>query len=376
MKKLYGITTAMVTPFNQDGSVNYQSVAELTEFLVNKGVHCLYPLGTTGEMLRLSEAERKQVAETVIKANNGRATVYIHVGAMTQAETLSLARHAYESGADGIGVVTPAFFGVHCLYPLGTTGEMLRLSEAERKQVAETVIKANNGRATVYIHVGAMTQAETLSLARHAYESGADGIGVVTPAFFGANDREMESYFLAVTRAVPQDFPVYLYNIPQCAGNNLSADLAQRIAAQAPNVVGIKYSFPDYLTVNNYLAVNQHQFSVVVGADRLFLPALAMGCDGVVSGVSCAYPEPFLAVYDAFQRGDIKAAQQAQRKANQFCELLRNGSNMSYFKEALKYRGIAAGVMRAPQLDLPEAEISAFIESLSALAQQSGYQDR
>ncbi|WP_413734763.1 dihydrodipicolinate synthase family protein [Sodalis sp. RH21] len=299
MKKLQGITTAMVTPFNQDGSVNYESVGQLTEFLVTKGVHCLYPLGTTGEMLRLSEQERKRVAETVISRNNGRATAYIHVGAMSQAETLALARHAYDAGADGIGVVTPAFFG--------------------------------------------------------------------------ANDRELATYFINVARAVPDDFPVYLYNIPQCAANNLSAELAQQIAEQCPNVVGIKYSFPDYLMVNNYLAINDSQFSVVVGADRLFLPALAMGCDGVVSGVSCVYPEPFLAVYNAFVQGDIIAARRAQRIANKFCELLRNGSNMSYFKEGLKYRGIDAGVMRAPQLDLPADEITILRNKLEQLQGESGF---
>ncbi|TCW08482.1 4-hydroxy-tetrahydrodipicolinate synthase [Raoultella sp. BIGb0138] len=298
MKKLYGITTAMITPFNDDDTINYASIEALTDFLVEKGVHCLYPLGTTGEMFRLSEQERKKVAETVIKRNNQRATVYIHVGAMTTAETLSLARHAVEAGADGIGVVTPAFFG--------------------------------------------------------------------------ANDRELEAYFVAVANAVPRDFPVYLYNIPQCAANNLSADVAQRVADKCKNVVGIKYSYPDYLTVNQYLAINDHDFSVMVGADRLFLPALAMGCDGVVSGVSCVYPEPFVKIYDAFNRGDIPGARAAQRQANKYCELLRNGSNMSYFKEGLKYRGIHAGVMRAPQLNITPEEVQTLIAGLAELETSTG----
>ncbi|EJX4187830.1 dihydrodipicolinate synthase family protein [Salmonella enterica] len=293
MKKLYGITTAMITPFNDDDSINYQSIEALTDFLVAKGVHCLYPLGTTGEMFHLSEQERKKVAETVIKRNNHRATVYIHVGAMTTAETLSLARHAVEAGADGIGVVTPAFFG--------------------------------------------------------------------------ASDRELEAWFVAVANTVPDDFPVYLYNIPQCAANNLSADVAQRIADKCKYAVGIKYSYPDYLTVNQYLAIKDYDFSVMVGADRLCLPALAMGCDGVVSGVSCVYPEPFIKIYDTFNCGDIAGSRAAQRQANKYCELLRNGSNMSYFKEGLKYRGINAGVMRAPQLNITPEEVKSLIAGLAEL---------
>lgn len=296
MKKLYGITTAMVTPFKENGAVDLDAVAELTEFLIAKGVHCLYPLGTTGEMFRLSAEERKQVANQVIGTNKGRATVYIHVGAMTQTETIVLARHAVEAGADGIGVVTPAFFGV--------------------------------------------------------------------------NDRELEHYFISVAQSVPHDFPVYLYNIPQCAANNLTAKVAQRVSERCPNVVGVKYSYPDFLTVNDYLAIQDYRFSVMFGPDRLFLPALALGCDGVVSGVSCVYPEPFIKVYDAFKRGDIPAAQKAQRLAIQFCEILRNGSNMSYFKEGLKYRGVPAGVMRAPQLDLTKDDTTLLHNELRQLEQE------
>ncbi|MEK3912958.1 dihydrodipicolinate synthase family protein [Paenibacillus sp. FSL H7-0331] len=297
MKHLYGVTTAMVTPFDEQGNVQIDKVEELTEFLISKGVHCLYPLGTTGEMLRLSVEERKKVAQAVVK-------------------------------------------------------------------------KANQ-RVTVYIHVGAMNEEETIALAKHAYEIGADGIGVVTPVFFGANDKELETYFVNVASSVPDHFPVYLYSIPQCAANDIKPDVAQRVADQCKNVIGIKYSYPDFLRVNEYLTVNQGDFSVVPGADRLFLPALAMGCEGVVSGVSCVYPEPFVAVYNAYKANDLDKARKMQRLATQFCEALKSGSNMSYFKEALKLRGVDAGLMKAPQLNITSAEITELEAVLKKLEQQA-----
>jgi 4-hydroxy-tetrahydrodipicolinate synthase len=260
--------------------------------------------------------------------------------------------------------------GVHCLYPLGTTGEMLRLTVEERKAIAETVVKQAAGRVTVYIHVGAMNEEDTISLAKHAYNIGADGIGVVTPVFFGANDRELEAYYVKIARSVPESFPMYLYSIPQCAANDITPQLAQSIANQFSNVIGLKYSFPDFLRVNEYLTVNDGAFSVVPGADRLFLPALAMGCEGVVSGVSCVYPEPFVAVYDAFKQNDIEKARKLQRLATQYCEALKSGSNMSFFKEALKMRGIDVGVMKAPQLDIQADEINRLRQQLSLLDEQ------
>ncbi|WP_209125204.1 dihydrodipicolinate synthase family protein [Alkalihalobacillus sp. BA299] len=293
MKKLYGVTTAMITPFNQDGKVDVEAIKSHTEFLISKGVNCLYPLGTTGEMLRLSVEERKLVASTVVEAARNRVTVFIHVGAMNQEDTISLAKHAHEIGADGIGIVTPIFFS--------------------------------------------------------------------------ANDRELEEYFVTVSSNVPSDFPIYLYSIPQCAANDITPEVAQKIAGRCENVIGIKYSYPDFLRVGEYLRINNGNFSVLPGADRLFLSALAMGCDGVVSGVSSVYPEPFVNVYSAYIEQKLDEAREAQVIAVQYCETLKNGSNMSYFKEALKLRGINAGFMRAPQLDLTDSEIEALDQQLKRL---------
>jgi dihydrodipicolinate synthase/N-acetylneuraminate lyase len=296
MKKLYGVTTAMVTPFNEDGSVNLEKVAGLTEFLISKGVHCLFPLGTTGEMLKLSVPERKAISETVVKTANGRVTVYIHVGDVNVDNVLELASHAHQIGADGIGVVTPIYFGV--------------------------------------------------------------------------NEREMENFYLQVATSLPDDFPIYLYSIPQCTGNQLSIEVASKVAKACKNVVGIKYSFPDFTLTSKYLDVNDGNFDVVFGPDHLFLPALALGCTGTVSGISGVYPEPFVALYDAYQEGDIEKARKLQKLATKYCNALKNGSNMSYFKEGLKMRGIDAGVMKGPQLDLTVEEIEALRNNLLEINQE------
>jgi 4-hydroxy-tetrahydrodipicolinate synthase len=261
--------------------------------------------------------------------------------------------------------------GVHCLYPLGTTGEMLRLSVKERKEIAETVVKQAANRVTVFIHVGAMNEEDTIELAKHACEIGADGIGVVTPMFFGANDNELETYFTKVAHSVPNDFPMYLYNIPQSSSNDLTAEVAQKVAEACKNVIGIKYSYPDYLRVNDYLNINDGNFSVLPGTDRLFLAALAMGCEGVVSGVSGVYPEPFVETYNAFKANDLEKARKMQKVAIQYCEALLKGSNMSYFKEALKLRGINVGGMRSPQIDLTEEEVKELDDKLNSIHPKS-----
>lgn len=290
MKKLFGVVPAMTTPFDRNGRVQLDLVREHTEFLISKGVHGLYPLGTTGEMLRVSLEDRKLVAEEVVRTANGLVNVFIHVGSVLEEESIELAQHAEEVGADGIGVVTPLYFN--------------------------------------------------------------------------ANDKEIVEYFVRVANSVSEDFPVYLYNIPQCASNDLSAEAAENVQKRCKNVIGVKYSFPDLHLMNEYLAINDHNFSVVPGTDQLFLPTLAMGCDGVISGVSSVFPEPFVGVYNAFKENNIEKAREQQRIANVFCNELLAGANMSYFKEALKYRGINAGYMKAPQLDIEGEELDKLHQKL------------
>ena len=294
MKKLFGVTVAMTTPFDANDNVNVEALAELTEMLISKGVSCLYPCGTTGEMLRLSVEERKTVAETVINTAKGRLPVFIHVGAMTLKDTVTLAQHAASAGADGIGVVTPQFFS--------------------------------------------------------------------------ASDRELENFFVTVANSVPAGFPVYLYNIPQCAANNIKPELAARVQKQCSNVIGIKYSFADNNTTLSYVAVTE-DFSVLHGYDKLFLGFLDAGCDGTVSGCACVFPEPFVNMYSAYTSNDLQAAKHWQSVCVKFSDALKSGSNMAIFKAALKMRGLSESHMRLPQLDLlPEeyAELEASLKQLCA----------
>ena len=112
--------------------------------------------------------------------------------------------------------------GLQCLYPCGTTGEMMYLTVAERKLVAEVVLEHTNKRVPVFVQVGAWNLADTIELAKHAVAKGADGIGVVTPVFYKLSDQGLVDFYEAVSKAVPADFPVYLYSIPQNAINDIT----------------------------------------------------------------------------------------------------------------------------------------------------------
>ena len=90
MKKMFGVNVPISAPMTEDQRIDCASLENLCEFLIEKGVHGLYPNGSTGEMAYLSAEERKQVLECCVKANKGRVQVFSMVGAPTTEETIDL----------------------------------------------------------------------------------------------------------------------------------------------------------------------------------------------------------------------------------------------------------------------------------------------
>lgn len=108
-ERVKGIVVAMITPFNDDESVNKEGLCTLVRFLIERGVHGLFPAGSQGEFYALTADERRRVLDITLKAAEGRVTVLAHVGAITTREAIALARHAEAAGADAVSAITPFF---------------------------------------------------------------------------------------------------------------------------------------------------------------------------------------------------------------------------------------------------------------------------
>jgi 4-hydroxy-tetrahydrodipicolinate synthase len=101
-----GVGVAVVTPYRK-GAVDAEALGRLTEHLVARGVHALYPCGCTGEATSLTREERTLVIRTVIAAARGRAAVVAGTGTANTDETIELSREAERLGADAVMVITP-----------------------------------------------------------------------------------------------------------------------------------------------------------------------------------------------------------------------------------------------------------------------------
>jgi 4-hydroxy-tetrahydrodipicolinate synthase len=108
-RRIEGIVVATVTPFNDDESLNEDGLRAVVRFLVERGVHGLFPAGSQGEFYALTADERRRVLEVTLEAAEGRVFVVAHAGATTTQEAIALARHAEAAGADAVAAITPFF---------------------------------------------------------------------------------------------------------------------------------------------------------------------------------------------------------------------------------------------------------------------------
>ena len=128
--------------------------------------------------------------------------------------------------------------GVDGISALGSTGEFSHLSADERKRFAEEVSGMVAGRVSLVIGVGASGTWEAVDLARHAESVGANGVLCVSPFYWKVGEEALFKHFATVAKSV--DIPTLVYNFPMLTGVDLSPALVARLAAECPNIVGVK----------------------------------------------------------------------------------------------------------------------------------------
>lgn len=177
--------------------------------------------------------------------------------------------------------------GLEGILALGTTGEGILLSVAERQRVAELMISAVGERLAVAVHVGAQTTADTVALAAHAGEVGAAAVAVIGPPYFAYDDAALTAHF-AASAAACDPLPFYLYEFAARAGYSIPQAVIGELRDTVPNLRGMKVSNMPWEAFEPYLLEG---LDVFVGPETLIYPGMAKGAVGAVSGLASAFPE-------------------------------------------------------------------------------------
>jgi dihydrodipicolinate synthase/N-acetylneuraminate lyase len=241
--------------------------------------------------------------------------------------------------------------GVKGLFVGGTTGEGILLDPDQRRALHEAAVAAAGGRVPVLLHVGAQRTEAAVELARHAAGLKPAALVAMTPIFYGMSDDALGRYFHTIAEAAP-DTPLFLYDIPQFAVNGIGPALLARLAGEMPALAGLKTSRVDVQVVRQLIDALPADRILLAGNESAALGSLALGADGLISGLSTAIPEPFVALTRAAGAGDLAEARAWQRCVNRLLAVL-GGARIGGIKAILNQRGVPVGPP-VPTLDATE----------------------
>ncbi len=275
-------------------------------------------------------------------------------GAIAAAVT-PLREGALDAAAVGPYVDFLAAHGVDGLLALGTTGESVLFSPAERQEIAAAFVEAGRGRLQVAVHAGAQTTADTVALAGHAASIGADAVAVIAPPYFPLDEDELLAHFAAAADACSPT-PFYVYEFAARSGYAIPIAAIERLRERAPNLVGMKVSDSPWEKVEPYLLDG---LDVFVGAEALLVQGLAAGAAGAVSGLASCFPDAVVPLVR-------DRTPEAQEKATALRASLQRLPFHAAAKTALGLRGLPiTAEVRAPLRGLTyeeRAEVGRIVE--------------
>ena len=227
-------------------------------------------------------------------------------------------------------------------------GESLNLTIAERKAFAEVAVKVVAGRIPVSIHVSALAVEDSMELARHAQEIGADAIIAITPYFWSPSIEGIYDYFVRLGTSI--NLPLIAYNSPSyLSGLEFTGDLTRRLIERLPNFIGMKeasFNSEKFLEISRVALALRPDFAMIAGVEFL-APSVPLGGAGSYSSAGAICPNLCIQLYDACVAGESARARELQFKLARLWDLFRD-QYPSSLKGGMVVMGRPVGPTRPP----------------------------
>jgi 4-hydroxy-tetrahydrodipicolinate synthase len=286
MRQLEGLGTALITPFDANGKVDYQALTKLLDTQLNGDVDFLVVLGTTAEAATMMKKEREEVRTFIVN--------YVR-------------NHPISSLVGRSGGVIPLVLGV-----------------------------GGNNTAAVCAELAAMHDELLENYA---------AILSVCPYYNKPNQEGLFRHFCAIAEASP--VPVILYNVPGRTGVNLLPETVIRIYHAHPDkILGIKEASGNVEQIKDLICrkskvESQKQFLVISGDDGIACELMEAGADGLISVASNAFPKDFARIVHAKDAA-------LQKRYDHMVHLLFAEGNPTGIKAVLAQKGLITNSLRLP----------------------------
>ena len=235
----------------------------------------------------------------------------------------------------------------------GTLGEASVLTDNEKLELLKHTVNVVNKRAFVILNIAEQTTKAAILCAKNAENYGADGLMMLPPMRYKADDTETIAYFAAV--ATSTSLPIMIYNNPVDYKIEVTLDMFAQLA-QYENIQAVKESTRDVSNVTRMINRFGDRFKILTGVDPLALESIFMGADGWVAGLVDAFPRETVAIFNLAKQGRNQEALDIYRWFLPVLELDIHPKLVQYIKLAEVATGLGTENVRKPRLPLVGAE--------------------
>ncbi|QSB04311.1 4-hydroxy-tetrahydrodipicolinate synthase [Natronoglycomyces albus] len=245
----------------------------------------------------------------------------------------------------------------------GTTGESPTTSDEEKAQLVRAVVDAVGDRAHIIAGASTYDTRHSVKLAKQAADAGAHGLLLVTPYYSRPPQEGIEAHFTTIADAT--ELPCMLYDIPPRSCVPITGASFHRLV-EHDRIIAVKDATADISHSQRVRVATGLRF--YCGVDALNLAAYATGQDGIVSVIAHLVGKHLVAMFDAFDAGDVARASEINDRLLPALHALQGpAQGVIAVKAALKSKGLPAG---APRLPMPEADnvlLDMITENLSSI---------
>ncbi|MDB5139527.1 MAG: dapAL [Mucilaginibacter sp.] len=235
----------------------------------------------------------------------------------------------------------------------GSLGEASVLTDHEKIELLKQTVKTVNKRAYVILNIAEQTTKAALLCAENALKYGADGLMLLPPLRYKADEVETLEYFATVAKSTP--LPIMIYNNPYDYKIEVTLDMFEELS-KYDNIQAVKESTRDVSNVTRMINRFGDRFKILCGVDTLALESLFMGADGWVAGLVDAFPKETVAVFNLAKQGKHQEALAIYRWFLPVLELDIHPKLVQYIKLAEAQTGLGTETVRLPRLPLAGEE--------------------
>ncbi len=311
-----GSMVALITPFHEDESVNYDKLRELIEWHIQEQTDAILVLGTTAETPALTVTEEDEIARVAIETAAGRVPIIVGSGSNNTMIAMEQSIKYEKMGADGLLVITPYYNKTN---KAGMVNHFYTVADAVNIPIYVYNVPGRTGVSLTYEALAEISKHKNIVGIKEA-----------------SGDM---SFITKISRLINDDFNVY-------CGNDDSGDMS-------------------FITKISRL-IND-DFNVYCGNDDISIPLMSMGGAGIISVLANILPRQTHEMAMAYINGDVKKAAEMQKYYLDFINALFIETNPIPIKEAMNLAGMNVGGYRLPLCPMEEDTKAKLIETMKAI---------